>query len=59
MRHGYKIFFQGAGWSIFTVIGMGCAVRGEFWIAVIFGAIALALMWFGLDNAEKVREHRL
>ncbi len=54
MRIGYKTFFQGAAFSITTLIMMAAIVRGDYWFVLIFGALALLSMWHGLSNADKL-----
>lgn len=54
MRIGYKTFFQGAAWSITCLICGTAAVRGDYWLVLIFGALALVSMWCGLSNADKL-----
>lgn len=54
MRIGYKTFFQGAAWSITTLICMASVVHDNYWFALLFGAFALISMWCGLSNADKL-----
>jgi hypothetical protein len=54
MIPGCKVFFQGALWGFTTLLSLASLFRGEWIIAIIFGAACFSSMWFGLDNAFRL-----